>query len=157
MIRDYDPVRHRQQLRACVVELQDSERSIERALPEGQQMADAYLAFLLDRCTKASGKIFVAEIGDVVVGFAGVLAEVLPEQPDEDQAAYAYISDLVVLPSYRRQGIARELLRHAEAYAGARGAKLLRIGVLAKNRIARDLYGKLGFEDYQLQLVKKLS
>jgi len=86
-----------------------------------------------------------------------VLAEVLPEQPDEDQAAYAYISDLVVLPSYRRQGIARELLRHAEAYAGARGAKLLRIGVLAKNRIARDLYGKLGFEDYQLQLVKKLS
>ena len=70
-------------------------------------MADAYMAFLLDRCERCSGNVFVAEVNDSVVGFVSVLAKVLPEEPDEDQAEYAYITDLVVLPSYRRQGLGR--------------------------------------------------
>jgi hypothetical protein len=51
MIRDYEP-RHHQQLRACMVELQDFERCLEPALPEGEQMADAYLAFLFEKCAR---------------------------------------------------------------------------------------------------------
>ena len=156
MIRDYEDARHHQQLRACLVELQDFERSFEPALPEGHQMADAYLAFLLERCERCSGKVFVAEVDDSVVGFASVLAKVLPEEPDENQAEYAYIADLVVLPSYRQQGLGRALLQHVEAFARERGAKILRVGVLAGNRHARDLYHNVGFADFQVQLVKRL-
>ena len=156
MIRDYEDARHRQQLRACVVELQDFERNFEPALPEGHQMADAYLAFLIDRCERCSGKVFVAEVDDSVVGFISVLAKVLPEEPDEDQAEYAYIADLVVLPLYRQQGLGRTLLQHAEAFARGRGAKILRVGVLAGNRLAWDLYHRVGFADYHVQLIKSL-
>ena len=156
MIREYEPARHHHQLRACVIELQDFERNLEPALPEGQQIADAYLTFLLDRCAISSGKVFVLEVDNVVVGFVGVLTRVLPEEPDEDQAEFAYISDLVVLPSYRRQGLGRTLLQHAEAFARDRGAKVLRVGVLIRNRVARELYRKMGFTDYQVQLVKRL-
>ena len=119
-------------------------------------MADAYLAFLLDRCERCSGKVFVAEVDDSVVGFVSVLAKVLPEEPDEDQAEYAYIADLVVLPSYRQQGLGRTLLQRAEAFARGRGAKILRVGVLEKNRLASDLYHKVGFADYHVQLIKRL-
>src|SRR5439155_22316864 len=66
MIRDYEPARHRDQLRSCVVELQEFERGLEPALPPGEEMADAYLAFLLERCSRASGRGFVAKVDHTV-------------------------------------------------------------------------------------------
>lgn len=154
MIRDYEASRHRRQLRACVVELQDFERGLEATLPKGEAMADRYLAHMLDRCAGSAGRIFVAEADGGVVGFVGVLARVVPE-PDEAQA-YAYVSDLVVLPAYRRRGIGRALLERAEAYARGEGARALRVGVLAKNEAAARLYRSLGFGDYTTQLNKPL-
>jgi ribosomal protein S18 acetylase RimI-like enzyme len=155
-IRDYEP-RHRDHLRTCVVELQDYEHDLEPALPRGEQMADAYLEFLFERCTRWRGRLFVAEIGDAIVGFVGILTKVPPDAPDENQSEYAYISDLVVLPAHRRHGVGRALLRHAEAFARGNGAKTLRIGVLATNRTALDLYHRSGFIDYHVQLVKVLA
>jgi len=154
MIRGYEPSRHRGQLRACVVELQDFERGLEPTLPKGEAMADRYLAHVLDRCAGGAGRIFVSEENGAVVGFVGVLARVVPE-PDEAQA-YAYVSDLVVLPAYRRRGIGRALLERAEAYARGEGARVLRVGVLAKNEAAARLYRSLGFGDYTIQLNKPL-
>src|SRR5262245_23197542 len=55
MIRDYDPAQHWDQVRSCVVELQEFERELEPSLPRGKDMADAYLTFLRDRCSKAAG------------------------------------------------------------------------------------------------------
>jgi ribosomal protein S18 acetylase RimI-like enzyme len=93
----------------------------------------------------------------MVVGFVGVIASVTPNEPDEEATPYTYISDLVVLPAYRRRGIGSALLRHAEAYARERGMTLLRINVLAKNQLAGRLYRTFGFSDYRIQLVKRIS
>jgi ribosomal protein S18 acetylase RimI-like enzyme len=140
-----------------MVELQDFERSLEPALPAGEQMADAYLEFLFERCARWDGKVFVAEIDDAIVGFVGVLTRVPPDAPNENQSEYAYISDLVVLRSHRQHGIATALLQYAEEFARANGATILRIGVIASNHIALELYHKNGFIDYQVQLVKGLA
>ena len=139
-----------------MIELQEFERRLEPSLPKGEDMADAYLAFLLDRCSRAAGRVLVAEVDHVVVGFVVLLARVEPEEPDEDQMPYAYISDLVVLPQYRRRGIGRALLDRAEALARSSGARILRVGVLAKNEPAARLYRAVGFTDYHLQLLKRL-
>jgi ribosomal protein S18 acetylase RimI-like enzyme len=156
MLREYDPAQHWSQVRSCVVELQEFERRLEPSLPRGQDMADGYLAFLLDRCSRVAGRVLVAEIDHVVVGFVAVLARVTPEEPDEDQTPYAYISDLVVLPRYRRRGIGHALLERAEALVRSSGTRILRVGVLAKNEPAARLYRAVGFTDYQLQVVKRL-
>ncbi|HUP36286.1 MAG TPA: GNAT family N-acetyltransferase [Candidatus Limnocylindria bacterium] len=103
------------------------------------------------------GRVLVAEIDHRVVGFIALLARVVPEEPDEDQTPYAYISDLVVLPRYRRRGVGRALLERAEALARSSGARVLRVGVLAKNESAARLYRVAGFSDYQLQLAKRLT
>jgi ribosomal protein S18 acetylase RimI-like enzyme len=155
-IREYEP-RHRDHLRTCVVELQDYEHDLEPALPRGEQMADAYVEFLFERCARWRGKLFVAEIGEAIVGFVGVLTTVPPDSPDESQSEYAYISDLVVLPAHRRRGVGSALLQRAEAFARANGATTLRIGVLAANAAARELYRRRGFSDYHVQLVKTLG
>ncbi len=156
MIRVYEQARHWDQVRSCIVELQEFERGVEPSLPRGEDMADAYLTFLLDRCSKTAGRVLVAEVDHGVAGFVGVFARVAPEEPDEDQTPYAYISDLVVLPRYRRRGVARALLERAEALVRSSGARILRVGVLAKNEPAAKLYRAAGFSDYQLQLVKRL-
>ena len=157
VIRAYEPDRDRDRLRVCIVELQEFERALEPALPPGEAMADAYLAFLLKRCSTGSGRVFVAEVDHAVVGFIGVLPSVAPDEPDEDRAPYASITDLLVLAAYRRRGIGRALLDHAEQFARDSGARILRVGVLAKNQIAGTLYRQMGFIDYHVQLVKRLS
>jgi len=156
MIRDYDPTQHWEQVKSRVVELQEFERGLEPSLPRGKDMADAYLTFLLDQCSQAAGRVLIAEVDRSVVGFVAVFARVAPEEPDEDQTPYAYISDLVVLPRYRRRGIGRALLEQAEALVVRSGVRILRVGVLAKNASAAKLYRAAGFSDYQLQLVKRL-
>lgn len=69
VIREYQPEHDTPRLHECVVELQEFERTIEPALPAGTTMADAYLAYILERCREYHGKVFVAEVDDQVVGF----------------------------------------------------------------------------------------
>jgi GNAT superfamily N-acetyltransferase len=154
MIRGYEPDRDRDQLRACVIELQEFERRLEPRLPQG--MVDQYLAFMLERCARTSGRVFVAAVDDTVAGFVAVLASVPAGEPDEDRAPYAYVSDLVVRSAYRRRGLGRALLEQAEGFARGAGASLLRVGVLARNEGARRLYARMGFADYTVQLSKPL-
>ena len=156
IIRDCEPARDRNALISCIVEMQDFERSVEPMLPAGVDMANSYVELLLDRCSGTSGRVFIAETDQTVVGFVGVITRVEPNDPDEEATPYTYISDLVVLSAYRRRGIGGALLRHAEAYARDQGMTLVRINVLAKNQAAGQLYRTLGFDDYRIQLLKRL-
>jgi ribosomal protein S18 acetylase RimI-like enzyme len=157
MIREYQPEHDTPRLRECVVELQEFERTIEPALPAGTAMADAYLAYIVERCREYHGKVFVAEVDGQVVGFVSVWARVPPTEPDEPQTEYAYISDLVVLASFRQRGLGRALLERAERFAREQKATVIRIGVLAQNVIARQLYLNLGFTERRIELVKDLG
>jgi ribosomal protein S18 acetylase RimI-like enzyme len=143
-------------LRTCVVVLQDYERSLESHLPPGEEMADDYLAFLKRNCVDHQGEILIATIDDECAGFACVLTDVPPSEPDEARSHYAYVSDLLVHAKYRGLGLGRRLLQEAELVARSRGAPVLRIGVLARNRVARELYARLGFVEYHVQLIKTI-
>jgi ribosomal protein S18 acetylase RimI-like enzyme len=155
MIRDYDPGRDRAAVRACFAELQDVERGLEPALPEGASVAEAYVDFMLARCADWDGAVFVAEEDGAVVGFICVWARVPPDDPSERRFC-AHVSDLVVLPAWRARGIGRALVARGEDYARARGAERLRIGVLARNEGARRLYAETGFREVYVLLTKAL-
>lgn len=60
------------------------------------------------------------------------------------------IHDLVVLPEYRGQGVAERMLALVEQIAAERGACKMTLEVLAGNAAATRLYGRVGFESYQL-------
>jgi len=63
---------------------------------------------------------------------------------------YLYLSNLAVHSSYRRRGVAQQLLLHCERIAISWGFQDLYLHVLENNYQARQLYFKLG---YQLQQV----
>ncbi len=142
-------------VRRCIVELQEFERGIEPRLLSGESMAAAYWQRIQERCAKANGRAFVAELDGSVVGFLAVLAEQPFEELDDPPGAYALVTDVVVLSSHRGRGIGRQLLEHAEAFVRAAGARELRIGVLSKNTTAKRLYVGMGFQSNLEVLAKR--
>jgi len=144
-------------VRACFVALQEVEHGIDPAAPRGDAVADAYLDRMFARCATWSGRVFVAELDGAVVGFVCVWGRVPPQEPDEPQADYAYVSDLVVLDAWRRRGIGRALLERAEAYARSLGMDAIGIGVMAGNRNARALYEAREYHEVHVELRKSLA
>jgi ribosomal protein S18 acetylase RimI-like enzyme len=60
-------------------------------------------------------------------------------------AKYPYISNLAVIPAYRRQGVARKLLIRCEQIAWEWGYQQLSLHVLADNYQAQQLYLAKGY------------
>ncbi len=141
---------------ACFAELQDFSRLIYSRMADGTVARD-YLRYLLARCQEWQGQIFVAEVGGAIAGAMCVFGAIPAREPDEIAYEFAYVSDLVVMPEFRGQGLGRLLLKHAEEYARSRKANLLRINVLARNRVARELYLDCGFDEHLIVLHKSLS
>ena len=156
-IRDFDHSRDSAGLRECFIELQNDERRLDPGKPDGTTIAQAYLERMFARCRQWDGRVFVAEDADTLVGFVCVWARVPPDEPDDNPALYAHVSDLVVRAAYRRRGIGRQLLSAAETYARSRGANSFRIGVSARNAAAKNLYESIGFKEYKIELAKQLD
>lgn len=70
-----------------------------------------------------------------------------------------YINHLVVHPSARRKGVAKQLLTALVDKARARGYERIDLDVWSFNRDAKAAFNKLGFEVYneRMTLKKKLS
>lgn len=68
------------------------------------------------------------------------LATVVAQEP------YAYVSNLMVAPEFRRRGLAAAMMNELIRWAADRGAEELYFQVLQDNRPAIALYERLGFE-----------
>ena len=148
---------HMDGLRACAIELQDAEREFEPRMPTGEEIADAYIPEMFSRCESSDGRVFVAEIDGEVVGYATILSRVTSEEISDGGLEYGLIADLVTLSAYRKQGVAHALLDAAETFARERGTKWLRIGALAANQLALDIYDARGFSKLYVELEKELG
>lgn len=156
-VRELDSNRDSHVLRELMIALQNHERQFDPAKPDGSTMVQSYLALMLARCDKWDGKVFVAEEAGKIVGFVSVWARVPVEEPDDDPAEYAYVSDLVVEAARRRRGLGRELMSAAEDYARARGARRIRLSVMARNLGARDFYQSMGYVENEIEVEKSLE
>ncbi len=154
--RDFDADHDMDALRACILELQDHERSIYQRLPPGTDVVDDCIRHMFEQCERRAGKIILAELGGEAAGFVTVLTRMVSEAPDDGPLEYGLVSDLVVLGKYRGTGIGRRLMQLAEAHARANGVEWLRIGVIAGNRAAEHLYRSLGFTPWHVDLEKNI-
>jgi GNAT superfamily N-acetyltransferase len=155
IIREYTPA-DQEAIENCIIELQDFEHTLEPDRIEGASIVRPYFESLIDACQHQAGRIFVAEVEGKKAGFVSV-----PMERSEDIISsikdYAYISDIVLLPSYRNRGLGKALLQRAEEFARQQGAAILKIQVLARNQRAVDVYLHAGFRPYELALLKELT
>jgi ribosomal protein S18 acetylase RimI-like enzyme len=144
-------------LRQAIVELQDHERMQDTTRLPGEQVADAYLDWMLCRA-EAHGVVLVAESNSVFVGFvAGWIEETrnVGETPDSNRVGY--ISDICVMPDFRGRRIATQLLDRIEQHLGRAGVTRLRINSLAANQSARASYEHAGFYLMKSSTKRRLS
>jgi ribosomal protein S18 acetylase RimI-like enzyme len=74
----------------------------------------------------------------------------------EKNRAVGKISDLWVEPAYRGRGIARALIRMAEARLRAAGVRRAEISAIPANADALRLYRSLGYSDYLVTVGRML-
>ena len=138
------------QLRGAVIVLQEYERLRHPTRLPGEQIADRYLRWMRQRA-EAAGVVLVAENEGKFVGFvSGWIEESanIAETPESNR--FGYISDLCVLPAFRGQRIARQLLAAIERYLCRAGVMRLRITALAANPSAQAAYEHTGFAPYEI-------
>lgn len=88
--------------------------------------------------------ISLAEDGNTIVGYCGVF---LPAP-----GVAADILTVGVLPSHRRQGIAREFIRQIEQWSAERGASSVMLEVEISNDAAIALYQSLGYKKISVRM-----
>ncbi len=93
---------------------------------------------------------FVAADGDALVGFVAGTPSVPPAVID--QPPTARIGDLFVLPSHRRQGLARRLVEAFCSAATAGGYPHIEVGTLTHDARAVAFWRAMGFGDWMVLL-----
>jgi GNAT superfamily N-acetyltransferase len=147
----------RPMLRQAVIELQEYERRQSRTRLPGEQIADAYLAWMWQQAVGA-GALLVAEIDGRFAGFvAGWVEEVAYIAETADSSRFGLISDIFVVPEYRGHRIAVRLIKAMERDFGTRGVTRLRINALASNVSARRSYEHAGFAPYEVLYEKMID
>jgi ribosomal protein S18 acetylase RimI-like enzyme len=138
-------------LRRAVVELQEYERGLHATRLPGEQIANTYVAWLQQQAKKKSGAMMVAEFDGSFAGFAvGWIAAHNHITETTDANRFGYLSDICVMPSYRGQRIAHQLLAAIEQHLSRAGITRLRLGTLAANASARASYESAGFTPYEI-------
>jgi ribosomal protein S18 acetylase RimI-like enzyme len=155
-IREYKEA-DRSGVLSCIIYLQNYERSLEPDLKtRGEDVAKSFLKHILAEARKHSGKLFVIEGNGRILGFINGWIEEGPNEDDLLIRKWFYVSDLAVLPEYKRQHLGSQLITRMERYARSLKLSQIQIGVLAKNTGARSFYVNNGYRDYALVVFKNL-
>ena len=156
-IRPYRSDTDGEQLRACVIELQDFERELDPRMPPGEEIVDDYIVAMLFRCRMCDGQVLVADSNGELAGYVTILNRVQSDDLDDGNLEFGLIADLLVRKDYRGQGLGKELMAAAESFAKEHGVRWLRISVMSENSAARSLYASSGFAEIYAELEKELS
>ena len=155
-VRLYEP-RDEQQLReiACqnYAEQIQGDKPIEPDDPE----LEAYLAHIIQKQASGKGIILVAEQENRLIGFVCLLAPENTATENDSESAYAFMSDLFVVPACRRQGTGSLLTRKLEEQAGVMGATSIALRVMADNQGSRYFYTKAQYQEKFVVMSKPLG
>ena len=150
VIREYTPA-DRAAVVAHLVEFQDHERKSEPLYAPGADIAEPYLDGLEGACLRGEGRILVADVHGMIVGYTAFQCQQPACLTIEREVV---VWDLYVTPPWRGYGIGRTLLGRADAYARERGAERLILTTLARNAEGRAMYARCGFREFEVTLVR---
>ena len=133
----------RPSLRQAIIELQDYERLRHPTRLPGEQIADAYLDWM-QRQAETDGAVLVAERNSRFIGFvAGWIEQTDNIAETANSNRFGTISDICVMPAFRGQRIAAQLLDGIEQYFRRTGCQR-RLNIPQKWRLEIPHFVALG-------------
>ncbi len=140
-----------------IAAIQEHERTKVPELRPGAEIAEGYVKAMLQRLSESDGVMLMARSGTETVGFVVGWVEVDPDQCVREEARrYALVSDIYVLATARRQGVAHRLLQAFEAAMRERGCERLRLCAKATNSGAIACYEAVSYRPYEVILSKPI-
>ena len=111
--------------------------------------------WFLQTLKAASAKIWIAELGNLPVGYALVIPQRRTENVFCYERRWHEVDQVGVHPNYRRQGVARSLLRYVVESARADGVSDLELNTWTFNEVARNSLERLGFVSRNVRLERR--
>lgn len=114
---------------------------------------------LLKKIKKEDGIIFIAESEGLPLGFvAGILSkqskdELLGCVPTKS----GRVVELIISEKYRGKNIGKILMNKMEEYFKQQNCDIIQIEVFGPNTLAHNFYKKLGYDDRDFDMIKKIS
>jgi GNAT superfamily N-acetyltransferase len=102
----------------------------------------------------ANGLVLVATVGGEVVGYS--LNFIKDNVPVYKVRKIGYVGDLFIQKGFRGKGIGSKFKSEAFRWFRKKGMKYASICVHENNREARKLYNVWGFEDFHIEMRRKL-
>jgi len=141
--------------------LQDYEAAFEPDRRRDPDFAGEHWRQLLRRHVQENGVILIAEdivpdVGAQPVGWAFAHDDTAEVFVVEAERKHGFLAELYVVPEARGKGLGRALIEGCEAWARARGHRLLTVGVLAKNPAAIRAYEGAGYAPYWITMRRYL-
>ena len=139
--------------------LQEAERALHLSRTLGAELGEAHLAYLEALVREQHGQIYVAASQEGLLGFVVCFVEQLDAGDRHVVAAeraYGYISDLYVVSTRRKCGVASALMQAAERHFLTLALTVVRVGLLASNEPAAKFYRSAGYQPYELLYEKRL-
>lgn len=100
--------------------------------------------------------ILIAIENDEVIGF--VTFEIgQANYPDTNIKTFGEILELYVLDKFRSKGVGRSLLDEAQKELASKGIEWIKLQCSTYNTNALEFYARLGFEDRQRMLFRKIK
>lgn len=100
--------------------------------------------------------LFVADIGEALVGFVHVVVKDTPPIPIFVSRRYAIVDSIGVKSGFRNRGIGRMLMGTVYEWALTKGASSIELNVYEFNKAAIAFYEKLGYETPSRKMSKAL-
>lgn len=110
------------------------------------------VSWTLDHVGDTDQAVFVAEDEE---GLAGVVT--VKARGHFTGQSDAWVEGLVVAERVARGGVGTDLMRACEQWGHQRGYKRLLIETGAGNKVAREFYGALGYEEEEVRLSKAIN
>ena len=98
-------------------------------------------------------RVLLAEAGAAPAGLLSL--RILPYLAED--APYAEVTELFVVPGQRRHGVARTLMAEAEHMARGRGCTSIHVNAWRDNGEAQELYRRAGYEAVEVGFEKHLA
>jgi len=128
---------------ALWLQLIDHHRRLTQDYPVLPGIRDVIAAEIRRAAARDSCRLFVAELGERLVGFA--FAEIEPAAGLSGEPPPAWIHELWVEPEQRGQGVAARLLAESDAFFSSRGVRRVSVRVESSNGAGLDFWTRRGF------------
>lgn len=109
--------------------------------------SDYFFGYATGLLNRKDALTLVAEENGELVGY--LVAQKQRRPPIYHHTRVAYLSDAFVLESARGKGILKQFIDDLKAWCKREGITAIDVQIFEANKLAQDIYRKLGFHDYR--------